>query len=400
MAQQIDSAGGSDIAMEISFVLPCLDEAPTIGQCVKECLTVIRSSGVRGEVVVADNGSTDGSREIATQTGARVVQVSTRGYGSALMAGIRAARGKYVLIGDSDMSYDFSQMPRFLQELERGNDVVVGCRVPRGGGTIQPGAMPFLHRWFGNPLLSLLGRVFFRVNIIDFHCGIRAFRRDCILRLGLQTTGMEFASEMIVKASLAKLRIGQVPVTLRPDARKGPPHLRTWHDGWRHLRFMLLHAPRWLFLYPGLAMTAFSMVVFIALLFGPVEIGKVRFDTNTLLMATVGILVGFEIMLLGLFSEVFSRRFGLLPPSELSGKILRVGPFEKGLLAGGIMFCGGLFCLFIAFLKWRSIDYGNLSYPDTLRLIIPAVTCMSLGIEIIFGGFLLAVLDLVAPTRD
>ena len=309
------------------------------------------------------------------------------------------ASGKYIIIGDSDMSYDFSQMPRFLQELKRGYDLVVGCRMPRGGGTIQPGAMPFLHRWLGNPLLSLLGRLFFRVDIIDFHCGIRAFRRECIPGLGLQTTAMEFCTEMIVKASLAGLKIGQVPVTLRPDARNRPPYLRTWRDGWRNLRFMLLHAPRWLFLYPGLVMTAFSIIAFIALLVGPVEVGKIRFDTHTLLVAAVGILVGFEITLMGLFSEVFSRRFGLLPPNKLSEKILRIGPFEKGLLVGGIVLAGGLFCLFMAFLTWRSVDYGNMNYPDTLRLVIPAVTCMSLGVEIIFGGFLLAVLDLSTP-RD
>jgi hypothetical protein len=266
--------------------------------------------------------------------------------------------------------------------------------MPRGGGTIQSGAMSFLHRWLGNPLLSFLGRLFFRVKISDFHCGIRAFRREAILGLGLQTTGMEFATEMIIKANLAGLEIGQIPVTLRADGRNRSSHLQTWHDGWRHLRFMLLHAPRWLFLYPGFIVTVFSIIIFTALLFGPVMVGGVRFDTHTLLVATVGILVGFEIMLLGLFSEVFSRRLGLLPPSKLSGNILRAGPFEKGLLVGGIVFAGGLLCLLIAFLKWKSVDFGDLSYPGALRLVVSAVTGMSLGVEIIFGGFLLAVLDL------
>ena len=377
--------------VEISCVLPCLNEALTVEACVKECLSAIRDLGVNGEVIVADNGSSDGSREIARQAGARVVCVSQRGYGSALMAGIQAARGQYVLMGDSDMSYDFTQMPRFLEKLRQGHDLVMGCRFARGGGTILPGAMPPLHRWLGNPVLSALGRVLFRTGVADFHCGVRAFNRARVLELQLRAPGMEFASEMIVKAALAKFRMAQVPVTLRPDGRNRPPHLRTWRDGWRHLRFLLLHAPRWLFLYPGLTLMCASTVFFVTLLFGPLTLGAARFDTNTLLVSGMGVLVGFQITLCGLFAEVYSRSAGLLPSTRLSERILGMEPFEKGLVAGGILFLAGAGCLIAALLKWRATGFGDLTYPDTLRLVVPSVVGMSLGVQVMFGGFLLAV---------
>jgi glycosyltransferase involved in cell wall biosynthesis len=387
-------------SVEMSFVLPCLNEALTIGACVGECLSAIRESGTAGEVVIADNGSTDGSQEIATRAGARVVSVSRRGYGSALMAGIQAAQGKYVLMGDSDSSYDFTQMPRFLEKLRQGYDLVMGCRMERGGGTILPGAMPPLHRWLGNPVLSGLGRFFFHINITDFHCGIRAFNRARLLALQLWTPGMEFASEMIVKAALARFKLAEVPVTLRPDGRNRPPHLKTWRDGWRHLRFMLLHAPRWLFLYPGLTLMTFALVAFTVLLFGPLSVGGVRFDTNTWLVTAMGILVGFQIALFGLFSEVFCRTSGLLPPGKLAIGILRIEPFEKGLLLGATLFMTGAICLLIALAKWKAAGFGDLSYPGTLRWVIPSVTGMSLGIQVVFGGFLLAVLGLKVESRQ
>jgi glycosyltransferase involved in cell wall biosynthesis len=382
--------------VEVSFVLPCFNEAATIEACIHECVGALRSAGVAGEVVVADNGSTDGSPEIAARAGARVIVVARRGYGSALMAGIRDAQGKYVVMGDSDMSYDFSQLPRFLEKLRQGHGLVMGCRMAHGGGTIMPGAMPFLHRWLGNPMLSALGRVLFRTGIIDFHCGMRAFDREKLLALGLRTPGMEFASEMVVKASLAKFRIAQVPVTLRPDGRNRPPHLRTWQDGWRHLRFMLLHVPRWLFLYPGLATMVLSAVAFAILLSGPVTLGGIRFDTNTLLVCGVGMTAGFQVTLMGLFSEIYSRSTGLLPPSKLASRLLKANLFEKGLLIGGPLLAGGAACLFLALGKWKHAGFGDLTYPDTLRLIIPSVTGMSLGIQIMFGGFLLAVLGVNA----
>jgi glycosyltransferase involved in cell wall biosynthesis len=384
--------------VEVSFVLPCFNEASTIEACIKECIDVIQSTGVAGEVVVADNGSTDGSQEIAERAGARVILVARRGYGRALMAGIRDASGKYILVGDSDMSYDFKQMPRFLEKLRLGHELVMGCRMARGGGTIMPGAMPFLHRWLGNPILSTLGRVLFRTDILDFHCGIRAFDRERVLTLGLRTPGMEFASEMVVKATLAKLRFAQVPVTLRPDGRNRPPHLRTWHDGWRHLRFMLLHAPRWLFLYPGLAMMVLSIIAFATLLPGPVKLGGIRLDTNTLLVCAIGIMAGFQVTLMGLFSEMFSRSTGLLPPSKLADRLFKADPFEMGILLGGPLLLGGATCLFLALAKWKNVGFGDLTYPDTLRLIVPSVTGMSLGIQIMFGGFLLAVLGVNADS--
>jgi glycosyltransferase involved in cell wall biosynthesis len=386
--------------VEVSFVLPCLNEAATIETCVNECAGIIRSSHVAGEVIVADNGSTDGSQEIAARAGARVIPVSKRGYGSALLAGIRGARGKYVVMGDSDMSYDFTQMPRFLEKLREGNELVMGCRMARGGGTILPGAMPFLHRWLGNPVLSSLGRMLFRTHIIDFHCGIRAFDRERVLALGLCTPGMEFASEMVVKASLARFRIAQVPVTLRPDGRNRPPHLRTWQDGWRHLRFMLLHAPRWLFLYPGLAILLLATAAFVTLLAGPVHFRGMRFDTNTLLVCSVGIMAGFQITLMGIFSELFSRSTGLLPPNKLVDRILKAEPFNKGILVGGPLFVAGVACLFVALAKWKNAGFGSLTYPDMLRLVTSSVIGMSLGIQIMFGGFFLGVLGVIKPSPD
>jgi glycosyltransferase involved in cell wall biosynthesis len=382
--------------VEVSFVLPCLNEAATIEACVRECAETLQASRVAGEVVVADNGSTDGSQEIAKRAGARVMLVSKRGYGSALIEGIRAAKGKYVVMGDSDLSYDFREMSRFLEKLREGHELVIGCRMARGGGTTLPGAMPFLHRWLGNPALSALGRLLFRTDVIDFHCGIRGFERERVLNLNLRTSGMEFASEMVVKAILAKFRIAQVPVTLRPDGRNHPPHLRTWQDGWRHLRFMLLHAPRWLFLYPGLAMMLLSTTAFAILLSGPVDFRGIRFDTNTLMVCAVGVMAGFQVTLFGLFSELYSRIAGLLPPSPLAERMLKFGPFEKGLLIGAPLFLGGTVCLFLALLKWRHASFGNLTYPDTLRLIISSLTGISLGIQIIFGGFILAVLGVKA----
>jgi hypothetical protein len=380
--------------VEVSFVLPCLNEAKTIGACVRECVAALRRARVAGEVVVADNGSVDGSREIAEEAGARVCAVRARGYGSALMGGIAAARGKYVVMGDSDLSYDFSQLPAFLEKLRNNDELVMGCRLPRGGGAIQEGAMPFLHRWLGNPALSGMGRLLFRSGIIDFHCGMRGFNRERILGLNLKTPGMEFATEMIVKACLAGCRVTQVPVTLRRDGRDRPPHLRTWRDGWRHLRFMLLHAPRWLFLYPGAATLAVFSLLFATLLAGPVTLGGVRFDTNTLLLATVGILGGFQVALMGLFSETFAAKAGLLPANKLTDWVGRVSPFETGILAGCGLFLAGAVCFAAALLKWKAAGFGNLTYPDTLRMIIPAATGMSLGVQVVFGGFLLAVLGL------
>lgn len=381
-------------SVEISFVLPCLNEAATIEACVRDCIRALRLSRVSGEVLVADNGSDDGSQELARRVGARVVEIPEKGYGSALLGGIRAARGKYVLMADSDMSYDFSEMPRFLELLRQGNELVMGCRLPKGGGVIYPGAMPWSHRWIGNPLLSGLGRLFFNAPTIDFHCGIRAFDKAKMLSLNLTTAGMEFASEMIVKSNFANLRMAQVPVTLRPDGRARPPHLRTWRDGWRHLRFMLLYCPRWLFFYPGIFLLALCAAAFLFLLPAPRSVAEIVFDTNTLLVAGTGVIMGFQIVLLAIVMEVFARSAGLLPRNKLVDRISGGSPFETGLLTGGAIGLVGLGYLLYAVNVWKGTGFGDLSYPESLRLIIPAIIAMCIGLQTIFGGFVLAVLGL------
>ena len=292
--------------IEISVVMPCLNEAETLLGCIQEAAQAIAAAGVSGEIVVADNGSTDGSQTIAQKAGVRVFDVKEKGYGSALMGGIRVAKGNYVLMGDADGSYDFGELSSFLFRLREGADLVMGCRLPKGGGVIKPGAMPWKHRWIGNPVLSYLGKFFFKAPIDDFHCGLRAFRRDAILGLNLDSTGMEFASEMVVRSVIARLKIEQIPITLRPDGRIRSPHLRSWRDGWRHLRFMLLFSPKWLFLVPGLVLTVVGTLGFFALLVGPISIGHVTFDTNTLLVCSAAILVGFQIVFFAIFTMVFA----------------------------------------------------------------------------------------------
>ena len=304
-------------APEITILMPCLNEAETLAACIREAQAAIESAGVSGEVLIADNGSTDGSGELARSLGARVVDVRTPGYGSALTGGIAAARGQYVLMGDADGSYDFGELPKFLAALRAGKDLVMGCRLPAGGGRVLPGAMPWTHRWIGNPVLTALGRLFFAVPAHDFHCGLRAFRRDVVLDLGLQCPGMEFASEMVVKASFVGLPMAEVPVTLRPDRRSRPPHLRSWRDGWRHLRFMLLASPRWLFLMPGLALATLSLVAFLRLAVGPLQVGQVTFDVNTLVLAGAGLVAGTQMMLLGILATAFAVQQGIAPPSPL-----------------------------------------------------------------------------------
>ena len=269
--------------------MPCLNEAETLAICVRKARGFLDASRIQGEVIVADNGSQDGSVAIALQEGARIVPVAARGYGAALLGGIADARGRYIIMGDADDSYDFSDLGTFVEQLRAGADLVVGNRF-RGG--IAPGAMPLLHRYLGNPILSFLGRLFFFVKIGDFHCGLRGFNRDRILALGLRTTGMEFASEMVVRSALAGYRIAEVPTTLRPDGRSRPPHLRTWRDGWRHLRFLLMYSPRWLFFYPGLALLAFGLIGTVLLLPGRFYIGSVGIDIHTFIVACISILLG------------------------------------------------------------------------------------------------------------
>jgi len=382
-------------SLEISVVIPCLDEAETVASCVREAVSALFKEGIAGEVVVADNGSTDGSQEFAREAGARVVHVAQRGYGHALQGGIEAARGRYVLMGDADGSYDFGELSRFLAVLRQGHDLVMGCRMPRGGGRIEPGAMPWKHRWIGNPVLSGLGRLFFRAPVDDFHCGLRAFRRDAVLGLGLRTGGMEFASEMVVKATLAGLRIGQVPVTLRPDRRSRPPHLRSWRDGWRHLRFMLLYSPTWLFLVPGIACTVAGGLGFAVLLPGPLSLGGITFDLNSLLVASVVLVLGFQTLAFGLFVKTYAAKAGLLPgPRPGLVRFVEGRPVEYFAVLGLLFILAGLGILGRAMLAWSAAGFGPLPVQESLRMVISSVTCLTLGAQTIFAGFVLGVLGL------
>lgn len=383
-----------DNSLTITIVMPCLNEEETLEACIEEALAAIQASGVAGEVLIADNGSTDGSRMIAEQAGARVVSVLQPGYGAALIGGIRDARGKFVLMGDADGSYDFSELPKYLEKLKEGNDLVMGCRLPRGGGTIEKGAMPWKHRWIGNPVLSALGQVFFRAPVKDFHCGLRAFNRRSILNLKLQCQGMEFASEMVVKSTMAGLKMAEIPITLRPDQRSRPPHLRSWRDGWRHLRFMLLFSPRWLFLYPGLLMFLAGAFGFALLTASPLTIGNVTFDTNTLLVCSVMITTGVQLLFFALFIQAYAIQMGLLAPDKRIEFIFNHSLVEWGIAIGLVFLLSGVIYMGSAFLYWKSSDFGALSYPDSLRVVIPSITAIAVGIQCIFSGFALAVLGL------
>ncbi len=383
-----------DDRLEVSIVIPCLNEAEMIAACVREARIAIKKSGIPGEVVVADNGSTDNSVELATQAGARVVAIARKGYGSALQGGIEAARGVYVLMGDADGSYDFGELPKFLDLLRQGNDLVMGCRLPAGGGKIEKGAMPWKHRWIGNPVLSGLGKLFFRSPVIDFHCGLRAFRREAILALGLKTTGMEFASEMVIKAGLQGLTIAQLPITLRRDGRSTPPHLRSFRDGWRHLRFMLLYSPKWLFIYPGFILFLLGLAGTLVLLPKPLTVGEVTFDLNSLIVASTTMLAGFQILGFGIFTKAYAVSAGLLPGREYWNRLINGKSVEMGTIIGLLITIIGLGLLAYAVIGWKTVHFGHLSYQDSLRKVIPAVTCIALGIQTAFTGFALAILGL------
>jgi glycosyltransferase involved in cell wall biosynthesis len=377
--------------VEVSVVLPCLNEAETLETCIVKALNAMTNSGISGEVIVADNGSTDGSQAIAERCGARVVPVTEKGYGSALMGGILAARGRWVVMGDADDSYNFAHVPVIVEKLRAGYDLVMGNRFQGG---IQPGAMPPLHRYLGNPVLSGIGRLLFRCPCRDFHCGLRGFRKDAILRLDLRTLGMEFASEMVVKSTIFVLKIAEIPTTLSPDGRSRPPHLRSWRDGWRHLRFLLMYSPRWLFLYPGVLLAAFSALLMLWLLPGPRQIGGVTFDLHALLYAAVGILVGSQAVLFAVLGKVFAMTAGLAPWTPKLKRCFRVITLETGLIAGGVLLAGGLVSLLAAFLIWRGESFGALDPHKTLRLVIPGVVATALGFQVVMASFLLSMMGL------
>jgi glycosyltransferase involved in cell wall biosynthesis len=384
-------AGASAQAVEVSIVMPCLNEAETLATCIQKAQQAIRKDGLSAEIIVADNGSTDGSQVIAAELGARVVPVKRKGYGSALIGGIDASHGEFVIMGDADDSYDFTAIAPLIAKLREGCDLVVGNRFLGG---IAPGAMPWSHRWIGNPVLTLISRIFFHTPVGDAHCGLRGFRKDAYRRMRLRATGMEFASEMVIKASLKGMKIAEVPVALKPDGRSRPPHLRTWRDGWRHLRFMLLFSPRWLFLYPGLALFAVGVLLSALLIPGPVRVVGVHLDIHTLLVAGFLSLVGYQLVLFAVFTKIFAVRTGFHPPHPLLEKIFRYVTLEVGLAAGALMVLVGLLVLVLAVASWQAVGFGNLNPLQTMREVIPAVVLLALGTQTVFASFFISILSI------
>jgi len=383
--------GNESPTLELSIVMPCLNEAETLSICIQKAQQSLLKHDVKGEILVADNGSTDGSQEIARKMGARLIEVPDKGYGSALRGGVAAARGEYIIMGDADDSYNFSELSPFIQKLREGYDLVMGNRFE---GTIKPGAMPALHKYVGNPVLTGIGRLLFSSQTGDFHCGLRAFRKDALEKLNLRTTGMEFASEMVVKATLHRMRVAEVPITLYPDGRSRPPHLRSWHDGWRHLRFMFLYSPRWLFLYPGLMLMIIGAMISVWLLPGPKTIGTVTFDVNTLLYGGLAIIIGFEAINFAVFTKVFAISEGLLPEDPRLNKVFHFIKLETGLIVGIVLVLAGLIGSIYVLDIWKTRSFGPLEYSYTLRVVIPAGISLTLGSQTILSSFFLSILGL------
>jgi glycosyltransferase involved in cell wall biosynthesis len=381
-------------AIELSVVIPCLNEADTLEACIRKAQHALLEHDIPGEIIVADNGSVDASRDIARRLGARVVDVTSRGYGSALMGGIAAARGEFIIMGDADDSYDFREIPGFLQKLREGSDLVQGCRLPAGGGRIMPGAMPVLHRWLGNPLFSALARRMFGTTVHDVYCGLRGFKKTLYERLDQRCTGMEFATEMIIKASLRKARIAEVPITLHPDGRRAhAPHLRTFRDGWRTLRFFLMYSPRWLFTIPGLLLVALGVAGYAIALPG-LTLHGVNFDAHTLLFASLAILVGYQSALFSLFAKTFAVSEGLMPEDSALVRFFSLMTLERGLLAGAGGLLLGLVLLLAAVDQWRVAGFGALNYAHTMRYVIPGTTLTALGFQTVLASFFLSILRL------
>jgi glycosyltransferase involved in cell wall biosynthesis len=379
---------------ELSVVLPCLNEAETLASCLEKARKALDQNGISGELIVADNGSRDASREIAARCGARVVEVALRGYGAALAGGIEAARGRYVLMGDADDSYDFGELPRFVAALRAGADLAQGCRLPAGGGRVLPGAMPALHRWIGNPLMTAMLRRMFHVPLHDAYCGLRGFRRDFQQRLGQRCTGMEFALEMLVKAALRGARFAEVPITLHPDGRRSHgPHLRSFRDGWRSVRFFLMSSPRWLFLYPGLVLGALGLLGYALALPGLAVFGA-ELDAHTLLFASLFVLMGYQSVLFALLSKTFATSAGLLPENPRLTRLFEWLRLETGLLLGGGALVSGAVLLALAIAQWRAVDFGDLDYARTMRLVIPGVTLAALGFQTVLWSFFVSILGM------
>lgn len=376
--------------VELSIVMPCLNEAETLAVCVKKAKAFIADHGLVGEVIVADNGSTDGSQQIANALGARIVHVPARGYGAALIGGIEAAKGKFVAMGDADDSYDFGALMPFVEQLREGADLVMGNRFQGG---IAPGAMPPLHRWLGNPVLSFLGRIFFKIPVGDFHCGLRAFNRDSIRELGLTTPGMEFASEMVVKAAIEKLDIREVPTTLQPDGRSRPPHLRTWRDGWRHLRFLLIFAPKFLFLYPGVALALAGLAGVIGLIGGDVHVGGVELGVHTMIFAAMAVLMGSQLIGLSVMARRYGTIAGMWPESGLMRRVRNWFSVERACILGGLMLGGGFAGGVAATMSWAAHGFGNMDPAALMRVTIPSMVLGCVGLQMVVTAFFIGLLD-------
>lgn len=381
---------------ELTILMPCLNEAETLEICIKKAKKALLQNKIDGEVLIADNGSTDGSQEIALKNDARVVNVKDKGYGNALKGGIEAAYGKYIIMGDADDSYDFENILPFVEKLREGFDLVMGNRF-KGG--IKKGAMPFLHRYLGNPVLSFIGKLFFNIKVNDFHCGLRGFTKEAAIKLQLKTTGMEFASELVVKAALHKMKITEVPTTLSPDGRSKPPHLRTWRDGWRHLRFLLLYSPKWLFFYPGIFLMLFGLILSVRLIIGPVIINKTIFDIHTLLYTSSLIIIGFQGIAFYLFSKVYTSITGLNPEQKNLTKLFNLLSLERGVVLGIILILLGVVFTILAFNDWRNQFFGDLNPQYVFRIVIPACTLFILGFQVIIYSFFISILQLSHKTN-
>ena len=385
---------------QLSVVMPCLNESDTLEVCIEKAKKGIIDARIEGEIIVADNGSTDGSVEIAERLGARVVHVAAKGYGSALMGGIEAARGEYVIMGDADDSYDWLEIPKFVAKLRENFDLVQGCRLPSGGGSILPGAMPFLHRWWGNPMFSKMVRIWFKAPIHDVYCGLRGFRKDFYRELNQRCTGMEFATEMIIKASLHRYRVAEVPITLHPDGRKShAPHLKTFRDGWRTLRFFLMYSPRWLFLLPGiflvlLGVAGYALALPRTIISGYGAAGTITFDVHTLIFATLFILCGYQSIVFAILTKIFAISEGLLPEDPKLNKFFEIVNLERGLILSAVLLLAGVVLLFLAVNQWRASGFGELDAARTMRWVISGALLTALGVQTIFSSFFASILEM------
>ncbi|GAA4408207.1 glycosyltransferase [Nibrella viscosa] len=380
-----------DFSVELSVVMPCLNEAETLAACIRQIKRTFEANHIPGEVIIADNGSTDGSVEIAVREGARVVPVSQRGYGSAIDGGVKSALGEYIIMGDADSSYNFEEIPVLLTQLRKGYELVMGNRF-KGG--VKKGAMPFLHRYLGNPVLSFFGRLFYNIPIGDFHCGLRGFNRKAYLTWGLKTTGMEFASEMVVKAALKKAHIAEVPVTLSPDGRSRPPHLRTWQDGWRHLQFLLIHSPRWLFAIPGFSLFVFGLILMVLVLPSPIQIGRFGLDVHTLLLGMTMVVAGFQALSLGIVSRIYAIKLGTKQPNNwtnffTNGRIINTMIF----LGAGLVLLGS-FGFVYSFIRWEKQSFGGLDPSRMIRVLVPFMLSFLMGFQLIIVSFFISLVNL------